>query len=53
MATAKEGLSSTITSASAYRTAAKRMLAHTSAIAALRAESANLAAAYGIDLAQP
>jgi hypothetical protein len=53
LATAKDGLNSTITSASAYRTAARRMLAHTSAIAALRAESATLAAAYGIDLAKP
>ncbi len=53
VATAKDGLNATITSASAYRSAAKRMLAHTATITGLRAESASLAAAYGISLPQP
>lgn len=53
VATASDGLSKTITSPTAYRTAAKRMLAHAAAISALRAESVALAAAYGISLPQP
>ena len=53
VATASDGLSKTLTSPTAYRTAAKRMLALAPNIAELRTESVALAAAYGISLPQP
>lgn len=52
-ATARDGLGATINSASAYRTAAKKMLALTARLVELRTSSVDLAVANGISLPQP
>ncbi len=52
-ATARDGLSATISSASAYRTAAKRMLAIAGRLVELRTSSVDLAVANGISVPQP
>ena len=52
-AAARDGLGATITSAAAYRAAAKRMLTLADQLPALRAASVELATANGITLPSP